>query len=204
VWVLKLGGSLLASGHLRAWIDWLAARAAHPVPLLVVPGGGPFADAVRALQPLCRASDRTAHRQALLAMQQYGWLLLEGLPAARGWRAGSGRPGPGLSVWLPEADWQGDQNCPEDWRTTADALALELALGLGADGLACVKSCSPLEGRAAAACFDGVCLELASRFPLPVTWLGPREQALAGRWLAGLPLPGTHRLAGGEAGERPR
>jgi dihydroneopterin aldolase len=49
MWVVKLGGSLDAAGRLG---DWARALAATPPslrqPLLVVPGGGPFAHAVRA------------------------------------------------------------------------------------------------------------------------------------------------------------
>lgn len=198
MWVLKLGGSLLGGGHLQAWRHWLARQASGPASLLVVPGGGPWADSVRALQPLCGASDLTAHRQALLAMQQYAWLLLEGLPGARGWRPGHpvSPPPAGLWVWLPEADHPGWLDCPRDWRTSSDALALDLAAGLGAEGLACVKSVSPTAGRPASECFDAVCLGLIRQVTLPVAWLGPQDLALAERWLGGMPLPATHRLAG--------
>jgi len=194
VWVVKLGGSLLEAGHLDAWLDWLRCRAAASEPLLVVPGGGPWADAVRALQPVLGASDLTAHRQALLAMQQYGWLLLQRLPAAQAWQAAATRPEAGLSVWLPEATHAGSLDCPADWRTSSDALALELALELDARGLLCVKSVSPMAGADAADCFDEVCLGLAARCVMPVGWFGPHEQALAEAWLAGAALPASHRL----------
>lgn len=196
MWVLKLGGSLLASGHLARWVAWLEEQSAHAQPILVVPGGGPFADAVRAIQPAIQASDLTAHRQALLAMQQYGWLLLERLPLARALRDTTTPPRAGVSIWLPAADHVSHLGCPEDWRTSADALALDLAVQLGAHGLACVKSRSPLDGATLEGCFDAVCLDLAGRVALPVGWLGPGEFALASQWLGGLPLPVTHTLGG--------
>jgi len=194
VWVVKLGGSLLEAGYLDGWIDWLRSRAAAPGSLLVVPGGGPWADAVRALQPMLGASDLTAHRQALLSMQQYGWLLLQRLPAAQAWHTDATKPVAGLSVWLPEATHAGSLGCPSDWRTSSDALALELALELDARGLICVKSVSPLTGVHATDCFDGVCLGLAAHCAMPVGWFGPHEQALAEAWLAGGALPASHRL----------
>ena len=46
--VVKLGGSLHASPALA---HWLTALKRYPRPLTIVPGGGPFADAVRAAQP---------------------------------------------------------------------------------------------------------------------------------------------------------
>jgi aspartokinase-like uncharacterized kinase len=68
MWVVKLGGSLAGSERLR---EWLAALAGQPG-LVLVPGGGPFADAVRAAQGALRFDDATAHHLAMLAMEQYG------------------------------------------------------------------------------------------------------------------------------------
>src|SRR5688572_11112389 len=66
--VVKLGGSYALSPRLPAILA--AIRASH-VPVVVVPGGGPFADAVRAAQPRMGFGDRAAHRMALLAMAQF-------------------------------------------------------------------------------------------------------------------------------------
>src|SRR5690348_718277 len=71
VLVVKLGGSHAASPMLRRW---LAAIAAAQL-VVLVPGGGPFADAVRAAQPAMGFDDATAHQMALLAMAQYGLAL---------------------------------------------------------------------------------------------------------------------------------
>ena len=79
--VVKLGGSLAFSQHLRAWISALAACPGRAV---IVPGGGPFADAVRSAQTRMGYDDHAAHHMALLAMEQYGRALisLNGLLAA--------------------------------------------------------------------------------------------------------------------------
>ena len=63
--VVKLGGSFAGSVELPAWLDALARCAGRVV---VVPGGGPFAEAVRAAQPKMRFDDHAAHRMAVLAM----------------------------------------------------------------------------------------------------------------------------------------
>src|SRR5690348_1464350 len=67
--VVKLGGSLAGRPHVEPWLDTLAACAGQAV---LVPGGGPFADAVRAAQPALGFDDLAAHHMALLAMEQFG------------------------------------------------------------------------------------------------------------------------------------
>ena len=70
--VLKLGGSYAFSPFLKNWIDAVKDCAGCVV---LVPGGGPFADAVRAAQPRMGFDDRAAHEMAVLAMDQYGCAL---------------------------------------------------------------------------------------------------------------------------------
>ena len=68
VTIVKFGGSLAQTPHCAAWLEVLAAWRG---PLIVVPGGGPFADAVRAAQAAMGFDDAVAHRMALLAMEQF-------------------------------------------------------------------------------------------------------------------------------------
>src|SRR3954462_15254085 len=76
--VLKLGGSYAFSPFLKNWIDAVKDCAGCVV---VVPGGGPFADTVRAAQPRMGFDDQAAHHMALLAMAQYGCALRSRHPA---------------------------------------------------------------------------------------------------------------------------
>ena len=68
--VVKLGGSVVRSGELAAWLDAIAGAR---VPIVVVPGGGALADEVRACQSRLGFGDASAHRMALLAMDQLAW-----------------------------------------------------------------------------------------------------------------------------------
>lgn len=139
--VLKLGGSLAASGRLRALLA-LVARARRPV--VVVPGGGVFADAVRETQRALRFSDDAAHDMALLAMHQMAdaMLALESrlvgaetlVGIARAWHRRR------IPVWLPAALCAGDRRIPRDWSITSDGLAARLAERLGEVELVLVKS----------------------------------------------------------------
>lgn len=142
-WIIKVGGSL-AGTHLLA--RWLAAAAAVRWNCVLVPGGGAFSRAVAGAQHAWGASDRAAHRMAIMGMAQYGiWLasqhgLVEGASCRRLRRAAAGGP----VVWLPtlgdiaQMDLDG---IPSDWTVTADSLALWLAHRLGIPRLLLLKSC---------------------------------------------------------------
>lgn len=139
--VVKLGGSVVRSPELDAWLDVLAAS---PRPVVVVPGGGALADEVRACQTQLGFGDAAAHRMALLAMDQLAW-------AVAGLRAGlevgategelrrilsQGR----VAVWAPFALTAGRRDIPESWSVTSDSLALWLAARLGAPRCYLIKS----------------------------------------------------------------
>ena len=136
--VIKLGGSLALAPALRTWLGAIAAARA---PVVVVAGGGPFADAVRAAQPVIGFSDRAAHRMAILAMAQFAEALAslddrlvlasEGAIAAALKR---GRP----VLWDP-IPLALDPAIPQGWDVTSDSLAAWLAQRLGAAHLILVK-----------------------------------------------------------------
>jgi aspartokinase-like uncharacterized kinase len=150
--VVKLGGSQAFSAHLSDWLDAVALGAGRVV---VVPGGGPFADAVRAAQPAMGFDDRAAHRMALLAMEQYGCAL-----------AGRGRPfvladsvaairrtlrAGGVPVWAPSKMSLRAKDVPWSWDVTSDSLAAWLAGVLGATLLLLVKPIDTPQGSVRAA-----------------------------------------------------
>jgi aspartokinase-like uncharacterized kinase len=147
LWVVKLGGSLAGGPELRGWLDALGVGGGS---IVLVPGGGSFADAVRTMQRRWSFSDATAHHLALLAMEQYG-LMLAGLqpvlqPAAS--RAAILRLlGRGcVPVWLPVRMALDRPEIPQSWEVTSDSLAAWLAAALRADGLLLVKSVSVAAG----------------------------------------------------------
>src|SRR5215831_12926344 len=78
--IVKLGGSHATRPHLK---DWLAAIAAEAGAIVIVPGGGPFADAVRKGQASIGFDDRAAHAMALMAMAQFACALESLNPALR-------------------------------------------------------------------------------------------------------------------------
>jgi aspartokinase-like uncharacterized kinase len=80
--VVKLGGGVLAHAeHFDAVLTTIAT-ASRERRLLVVPGGGPFADAVREVDRKLGLGDDAAHWMAVLAMDQYAHLVAARLTAA--------------------------------------------------------------------------------------------------------------------------
>src|SRR5215510_3527159 len=81
-WVIKVGGSLGARpATLRRLMETLATAARRHW-LVVVPGGGSFADEVRRTDRRVRLGDSAAHWMAILAMDQYAYLLARLAPGA--------------------------------------------------------------------------------------------------------------------------
>ena len=138
--VVKIGGSLWRSPLLARWI---AALRAFPGPLTIVPGGGPFADAVRAAQPPMGFSDHAAHKMAVLAMEQYGLALVDkfdGLEsAATPEEAGAVHASGNIAVWRPSA-MAPRLNVAASWDVTSDSLSAIYAHESGAARLLLIKS----------------------------------------------------------------
>jgi 5-(aminomethyl)-3-furanmethanol phosphate kinase len=119
-----------------------------------VPGGGPFADQVRALQKRRRFDDAAAHHMALLAMEQYGRMLAALQPRLK--PAGShaeilrARRAGQAAVWMPTRMVLADPAIAASWDITSDSLAAWLAAKLGAARLVLVKSVAVTNGATAA------------------------------------------------------
>src|SRR6201999_873925 len=142
--VVKLGGSHAGSAHLDAWLDALAACGGRAV---IVPGGGPFADAVRAAQGSMGFDDAAAHHMALLAMEQFGLALASkrpglGVVASRDDIGTALRVGK-VPVWGPTAMALAAKEIPASWDVASDSLAAWLAGRIGATRLLLVKHGAP-------------------------------------------------------------
>ncbi len=137
--IVKLGGSLGSQNVLR---DWL--RALRPMPVVIVPGGGIFADAVRSAQAQWHFDDTLAHRMAIVAMRQYALMLSgieSGLTLAATETLLQELPRhPSARCWLPDPDELQGPSVEASWRVTSDSLAVWLAQRLGAKALLLVKS----------------------------------------------------------------
>jgi aspartokinase-like uncharacterized kinase len=131
--VVKIGGGLLRDeglDGLRGACDEVNEMATRRS-VLVVPGGGPFADAVRAVDKQVGLSDGLAHELALRAMDQLGTLLAPLLPDAELLTELVAPGSVGLLAAAPA--FAGRAEVPESWAVTSDSLAVLAAGAIGAE-----------------------------------------------------------------------
>jgi 5-(aminomethyl)-3-furanmethanol phosphate kinase len=176
--IIKLGGSHATGPYLK---DWLTAIAAEAGSIAIVPGGGPFADAVRTAQASIGYDDRAAHAMAMMAMAQFGCALRSlnpalTLAASRSAILRAIKDGK-VPVWSPEPMARAAA-LPETWDLTSDSLAAWLAGALGAGRLLLVK-----HGR-----FEGTTLDahdLVARGVVDPLFPRYLKESGAQAWLAG-------------------
>ena len=141
-WVIKLGGSLYGSEYLIKWLDAIANSDRHNI--IIVPGGGPFADLVRDVDKQFNLEQEHAHNMAVLGMQQYGTLMASLCPRLslvstekevhQCWEEGK------AVIWEPYKMVYHDCTLEKSWQVTSDSLAAWLAEQLSADHLLFIKS----------------------------------------------------------------
>ncbi|MDM0115984.1 aspartate kinase [Variovorax sp. J22R133] len=143
MWIVKIGGSLHSNPMLPVWLDLLAECGGGRV--IVVCGGGRFADEVRNAQAHWRFSDLSAHNMAILAMAQTAYLVHGLNPALQLTRTNAeihrvlhkGK----AAIWLPFELQRTRSTTQSNWEVTSDSIALDLAYRLNAERLVLVKSC---------------------------------------------------------------
>lgn len=123
--VVKFGGSLL--GYASKVLPVLRE---HEV--LIVPGGGIFADEVRRVYAEHRLSERAAHFMAIAAMDAYGEFLssVSGIPARQALE------GSLPAILLPYRLMRERDPLPHSWQVTSDSIACYVAALLGEKRLA--------------------------------------------------------------------
>lgn len=141
--VVKVGGSLLAGERLRPLLETLESSASTKG-IVVVPGGGPFADAVREADRRHAPGATAAHWMAVLAMDQHAHLLAGLLPSAalaadpttveRAIVAGR------VAILAPYAWLRAADPLPHGWDVTSDSIAAWVAGQLGARRLVLLKA----------------------------------------------------------------
>ena len=142
--VVKLGGSLYQAAELRHWLAALKALSQQQN-IIIVPGGGPFAEQVRKAQQIHGFNNIIAHHMAILAMSQFGILLSGLLPSCQPFSIPTQHPIPApLSIWLPDKQLLEQPDLVQNWDITSDSLALWLAQKYQAKKLTLIK-CNPPE-----------------------------------------------------------
>jgi aspartokinase-like uncharacterized kinase len=140
--IIKLGGSLTYSNAIK---DCLAIiEQTKLINIVIVPGGGEFANQVRYAQQVWQFNESIAHEMAILAMQQMA-LLFHGLypnfQLIKSIRDFSNLMANSVPViWSPILSELNQANIPATWEMTSDSLAIWLAIQLHVEQLIVVKS----------------------------------------------------------------
>jgi aspartokinase-like uncharacterized kinase len=141
--IIKLGGSLSRSDALVNCLNTVELNYQGRA-VVIVPGGGAFADQVRLAQQHWQFDDTTAHHMALLAMQQMA-LLFKGLKPDFAIASTVAEIQNQLNrqktvIWSPDITELDNAGIEASWDITSDSLAAWLAKTLSATELILIKS----------------------------------------------------------------
>ena len=141
--IIKVGGGLLSRAGAFELVTGALASFGKGRRLLVIPGGGPFAEAVRELVRRVKVGDEAAHWMAVLGMDQYahaltertaGSVLVEQLPEIYAALDAGLVPVLAPYRWLRAAD-----PLPHSWNATSDSVAAWVAGAVNAKRIVLIK-----------------------------------------------------------------
>lgn len=140
--VIKVGGSLAEDPENLRLLCHKLTGLAKKYMLLVVPGGGRFADLVRALDKRFALSCNVSHRMAVLAMDQLGFLLSNITPNSRVFHllknAEKLSEAGMVPIFLPSRLMFEEDPLENSWDATSDSIAAYVAKRMHAGKLVLV------------------------------------------------------------------
>lgn len=145
--VIKVGGNLSRRPATLGRLMPALASLARARTLVVVPGGGRFADEVRRADRRFALGNSPSHWMAILAMDQYAYLLAH-LAGGAVLVRGPGEIGGGRLNVLAPSSWLGRADpLPHSWQVTSDSIAAWVACRLRAKMLVLAKDVDGLFDR---------------------------------------------------------
>ncbi|MCD4807296.1 MAG: amino acid kinase [Methanococcoides sp.] len=129
--VLKLGGSLIdRSAELIEAISDHFAGTEGDMQVIIVPGGGIFADNIRRISEEYSLTEKASHWMAIAAMEQYAHLLedITGIPTIED----TSNVNEKVSILLPYRLLKDTDELPYSWDVTSDTIAAWVAQRMNA------------------------------------------------------------------------
>jgi aspartokinase-like uncharacterized kinase len=132
--IVKVGGSLLLYPEKLRTLCLKISEISKEQKLIVVPGGGEFADVVRSLDKSFQLSCKTSHGMAILGMDQYGMLLSDLIPGSIttnkleeiNYFLGLDK----VPIFLPSHMLLQEDSLENSWAVTSDSIAVHIAIRL--------------------------------------------------------------------------
>ena len=137
MWVLKIGGSWITNPNLITLIKRLEKKKKGKI--VIVAGGGCFADSVRYAFKKTKMSEKLANTLALKSTEIFCSYLKDinkklYLTTDKHFKENL------LNVWLPSVILSKEKSFKKNWNSTSDSVAAWLSNNVKADGLVFIKS----------------------------------------------------------------
>ena len=142
MWFLKIGGSWITNPKLTTLIRRLDKKKKGKI--IIVAGGGCFADSVRFAFKKTKMSEKLANTLALKSTEIFCSFLKDinkklYLTTDKRFKENS------LNVWLPSVILSNEKSFKKNWNSTSDSVAAWLSDNIKADGLVFIKSLKKFE-----------------------------------------------------------
>ena len=139
---LKIGGSTLKSDSIAKCLNLITSLEKK---ILVIPGGGEYANLVRKEQKRLGFDDLTAHNLCILSMIKvsmiFNSLIKVDAEFIKNIKKFSSSINESLGIWLPENEIAESINKYTNWENTSDSIALMVSKKINAKALVIIKSC---------------------------------------------------------------
>jgi len=132
--IVKIGGSLALNPQKLRNLCCTLYDISKTRKIIIVPGGGEFADAVRALDKRFALSTYVSHQMAILAMDQYGYVLSDLIPNSciidNFGKIKTTFDSEKIPIFLPSKYFAKNNPLPNSWEITSDSIAIYFAVQL--------------------------------------------------------------------------
>jgi aspartokinase-like uncharacterized kinase len=160
--VLKVGGILAKDPTSLVRLCQELSVLAKAYRILIVPGGGEFADTVRKFDKTYSLSNTVAHKMAILAMDQYGFFLSDITPNSYVFyslKEISNSVRGMLPIFLPSKFMFREDPLEHSWEVTSDTIAAYIADLLHAEKLILVTDVDGIFSEDPEKKVDATCIE---------------------------------------------
>jgi aspartokinase-like uncharacterized kinase len=139
--IIKIGGSISQKPKALQTLCQKIGGLANKHQIIIVPGGGKFADCVRKADKQFTLTKTTTHHMAILGMDQYGLLLADLIPNSQivDCLEEAKNVNTGIVVLLPSKIMTLAEELPKSWEVTSDSIAAYIAKKLEAKKLLLIK-----------------------------------------------------------------